>query len=290
MLAFSLHKGEHLHSILNGLTRNCRLKMDRQVLLSWQGTGFTDTGLARQTNQDAFVVDNDLGLWIVADGMGGHAGGGTASQLAVKAVTDHITSSVGSFPNSHNRVDQVEEVLLSAVAAADSLIRATAETTSDLKGMGTTVVIGLLCPGSEPSIALAHIGDSRAYLIRDRCISALTNDHSFVQRLVSEGRISFEEARTHPQQNVLLRAVGMEDPLPPDVTIHPLHPHDIVILCTDGLTRMLEEQDILDYVLASQESLDEMCRQLIDAANARGGKDNTTVIVITPSKADGGVP
>lgn len=261
--------------------------MDPHISLSWQGTGFTDTGLARQTNQDTFVVDNDLGLWIVADGMGGHAGGSTASQLAVKAVNDNIASVAISFPDFRNRVDQVEELFRSAVTAADSLIRATAETTPDLKGMGTTVVIGLFCPGPEPSIALAHVGDSRAYLIRDRCISALTTDHSFVQRLLSEGRISLEEARTHPQQNVLLRAVGVEDRLPPDVTIHSLRSNDIVILCTDGLTKMLEEKDILDCVLTSQRSPDEMCRQLIDAANARGGKDNTTVIIIAPTDPTG---
>jgi protein phosphatase len=152
--------------------------------------------------------------------------------------------------------------------------------------MGTTIVIGLFCPGPKPSIALAHIGDSRAYLIRAQCITALTTDHSFVQHLVSEGRISPEEARTHPQQNVLLRAVGMEDRSPPDVTIHPLQPHDILILCTDGLTKMLEEQQILDYALALQGSPCEMCRQLIDAANSRGGKDNTTVLVIAPNRAN----
>ena len=133
--------------------------MDRQASLSWQGTGFTDTGLARQTNQDAFLIDNDLGLWIVADGMGGHAGGSTASQLAVKAINDNIESAAISFPDFRNRIDQVEERLRSAVAAADSLIRATADTTPDLRGMGTTIVVGLFCPGPEPSIALAHIGD-----------------------------------------------------------------------------------------------------------------------------------
>ena len=264
--------------------------MDRQVSLSWQGTGFTDTGLARQTNQDTFAVDNDLGLWIVADGMGGHAGGSTASQLAVKAVNNNIASAARSFPDFRGRIDRVEELLRSAVAAADSLIRATADTTPDLKGMGTTIVIGLFCPCPEPSIALAHIGDSRAYLIRTRCISPLTTDHSFVQRLVSEGRISFDEARIHPQQNVLLRALGVEDRLPPDVTIHPLQPNDIVILCTDGLTKMLEEQEILDCVLAFQGSSDQIGRHLIDAANARGGKDNTTVIVIAPSRADSSAP
>ncbi len=258
--------------------------MNRQVSQSWQGTGFTDTGLTRQTNQDAFEVDNDLGLWIVADGMGGHAGGSTASQLAVNAVTGHMTSSAASSPDFHNRIDHTKELLLTAVAAADSLIRATAGTTPDLTGMGTTIVIGLFCPGPEPSIALAHIGDSRAYLIRDRCINALTSDHSFVQRLVSEGRISLDEAKTHPQQNVLLRAMGVGDPLPPDITTHPLQPHDILILCTDGLTKMLEEKEILDCILASQRSHDEIGRQLIDAANSRGGKDNTTVIVIVPTE------
>lgn len=259
--------------------------MAHQVSLSWQGTGFTDTGLTRQTNQDTFVVDNHLGLWIVADGMGGHAGGSAASQLAVKAVTDHIASAAVSSSDFRNRIDQVEELLCSSVAVADSLIRATADTRPDLKGMGTTVVIGLFCPGPKPSIALAHIGDSRTYLIRDRCINPLTTDHSFVQRLVSEGRITLEEARTHPQQNVLLRAVGVEDHVPPDITIHPLQSHDILMLCTDGLTKMLEEQEILDCVLAFQGSSDQIGRHLIDAANARGGKDNTTVIVIAPTES-----
>ena len=130
--------------------------MDRQVSLSWQGTGCTDTGLARQTNQDTFVVDNNLGLWIVADGMGGHAGGSTASQLAVKAINDHIASAAISCPDFRNRIDQVKELLRSAVAAADSLIRATGDTTPDLRGMGTTIVVGHAPPASDGDLSDAR--------------------------------------------------------------------------------------------------------------------------------------
>ena len=255
--------------------------------LPWQGIGLTDQGLVRATNQDFFAVDNEIGLWIVADGMGGHAGGSTASRLAVKAVNDHIVSS-STFLSPIDTADardliyRTQTLLASAIAEADSLIRTTAANAPDLTGMGTTIVVGLFCPGPQPAVAVAHIGDSRAYLIRDRQIHTLTTDHSFVQRLVSEGRISPEQAKSHPQQNVLLRAVGTEDRLPPDVTTHPLHPSDILLFCTDGLTKMVEEEEMLALVLDHASQPNETCRHLIQLANARGGKDNTTMVLVSP--------
>lgn len=254
--------------------------------LSWHGFGLTDPGLVRATNQDSFAVDNAIGLWIVADGMGGHAGGATASQLAVSAVADSVRTA--SESRSHigetdgiDRVREAEHILASAIVSADSLIRTRSAADINLAGMGTTIVAGLLCPGPAPSIVVAHIGDSRAYLIRNRTIHALTLDHSFTQRLVTEKRISPEQAKTHPQQHVLLRAVGAEEPLPPEIHTHRLEPFDMLLLCTDGLTKMLTDQEILDLVLASTDRPRETCHGLITSANERGGKDNTTVVLVT---------
>jgi serine/threonine protein phosphatase PrpC len=243
--------------------------------LHWHGVGLTDRGLIRATNQDCFDVHNEVGLWIVADGMGGHAGGGTASQLAVKRVTEYILA---------HEEHPLEPLLTSAIASADTLVRSTAADAPDLAGMGTTMVVGLLSPLSPSSIAIAHIGDSRAYLIRDRQIRALTTDHSLVQRLVAEGRISSEEAKTHPQQNVLLRAVGAENGVPADVANHALCETDIVLLCTDGLTKMIQDEEILKIVLNHTGDSAKTCQQLIQLANARGGKDNTTVVVISSDR------
>lgn len=261
-------------------------KTDRQSALPWQGFGLTDQGLVRTTNQDSFAVENSLGLWVVADGMGGHAGGSTASQLAVQGVTEHVRSFLAPHVPSARSIDPEQErmaLLTAAIAAADSLVRTTAAATPNLAGMGTTIVAVLLSPGAHPSVAIGHIGDSRAYLIRDRQMQGLTTDHSFVQRLVSEGRISPEESKKHPQQNILLRAIGVEAQLPPDIKTHALAPSDILLLCTDGLTKMIEEQEILALILEHRTSPAEACQLLIQLANARGGKDNTTVLLIAPA-------
>lgn len=256
--------------------------IDDRPDIPWQGVGLTDQGMVRATNQDCFAVDNHVGLWIVADGMGGHAGGGTASQLAVEAVKDHIYASGGSPSHHHEAVRQAEALLTSAIEAADSRVRSAAAATPALTGMGTTMVVGLFGLNPQPAIAIAHIGDSRAYLIRNQQIQALTADHSLVQRLIAEGRISAEEARTHPQQNVLLRAVGAENELPAEVTTHLLDPSDILLLCTDGLTKMIADEEIVRIVLECPAHSMEACRRLIQLANERGGKDNTTVLLITP--------
>ena len=253
---------------------------------TWQGTGLTDQGLVRTANQDCFAVDNTAGLWIVADGMGGHAGGSMASQLAVRAVTDYFIASSTSQAliqrtDAADRAHHIETLLAAAITSADSLVRTTAAHTPDLAGMGTTIVVGLFCPGAAPSVAIGHIGDSRAYLIRDRQIRPLTTDHSFVQRLVTEGRVSVDEAKRHPQQNILLRAIGVGEQVPPDVTTHTLSPSDVLLLCTDGLTKMVEEQEMLGLILEHNDRPAEACQPLIALANARGGKDNTTVILVS---------
>lgn len=255
---------------------------DVLIPLPWQGTGLTDTGLVRTSNQDAFTLENQIGLWVIADGMGGHAGGSIASQLATQSVVHHVRDSHGILSSGPDQAPSAIRLLRQAVASGDSAIRQRVSTNRDLTGMGTTLVIALLCPGPPTQIAIAHVGDSRAYLLRNHTIQPLTTDHSFVQRLLTEGQITPEEAMTHPQQNILLRALGAEDQATPDIALHTLEPQDIILLCTDGLTKTVSEEEVLSIVSENLALPDRACQQLIDLANAHGGKDNTTVVVISP--------
>lgn len=257
---------------------------DRPSDLPWQGSGFTDVGLVRTSNQDAYALENTLGLWVIADGMGGHAGGSIASQLATQTVISHVRQSFGLLPSGREQTETAISLLKQAIAKGDAAIRHQASENPELQGMGTTVVIALLCLEPYPQVAIAHVGDSRAYLIRNGTIRSLTTDHSFVQRLLTEGQITAEEATNHPHQNLLLRALGADKQSSPDINLHKLEAQDIVLLCTDGLTKMVSENDMLAILSARDHSPSEACRQLIERANFQGGKDNTTVIVITPSR------
>ena len=252
-------------------------------LLPWIGTGLTDTGRVRTSNQDAFAVDNELGLWVIADGMGGHVGGNIASALAVSSIMDHVHSCNKPWLTHGDQLVHPNTLLTEAIAAGNRVIRRRVTIVPNLAGMGTTVVIALLCQLPTPSVAIAHVGDSRAYVMRDERLAALTADHSLVQQLVNEGQITLEDSWDHPKKNVLVRALGLDYPSTPDIALHPLGPHDIVLLCTDGLTKMISEDDILSVILDSMDSPEETCRRLITRANAAGGKDNTTVLLITPN-------
>ncbi len=247
--------------------------------LLWQGTGLTDQGLVRQSNQDTFAIENSLGLWVIADGMGGHAGGQIASQLAVNSIVDYI----GTAKREHAQGQYATPATLSeAVIAGNQAIHKRVKSTPDLTGMGTTVVATIFSPIPSPSVIIAHVGDSRAYRIRERQMKALTVDHSLVQELVDEGHITQEQANTHPKQNVLLRALGATQEQDPDINIYPLEPNDILLLCTDGLTKAVPENEILSLVLETRGAPEDICQQLINRANEGGGKDNITVALVTP--------
>ena len=253
--------------------------------LCWHGTGLSDIGLVRQTNQDAFAVDNDLGLWIVADGMGGHAGGGIASRIAVDSIIGTIRAACSAGGALSIQPSRAVDLLTEALAIAHEAIHQTALQNQELEGMGTTIVACLLCPGSPSQAVLAHVGDSRAYLLRDRLLQALTTDHSYVQKLVAQGSLREDEASRHPQRNILLRALGIPSQGTPDTRIQPLEPDDVILLCTDGLTKMLPEDELLSTLLHPPTSPIDMSRQLVDRANENGGKDNTTVVLIRPTRS-----
>ena len=251
--------------------------------LPWIGTGLTDTGRVRTSNQDAFAIDNELGVWVIADGMGGHAGGNIASELAVASIMNHLHTCTQPWPYSGDLVQHATTVLTHAITAGKTAIQERIAVAPELGSMGTTVVVAWLCPLPTPSVAIAHVGDSRAYVVRDERLIALTTDHSLVQQLVNDGQITLEESWDHTKRNVLVRALGLHYPSIPDIALHPLGPYDILLLCTDGLTKTISEESILSVILESRDSPEETCQHLITRANVAGGKDNTTVLLLQPS-------
>ncbi len=242
----------------------------------WRGTGLTDRGLVRSSNQDAFAVEDTVQLWVVADGMGGHAGGDVASRLAVDAVTTHIrnraSSGEGAAPAS------AEAVLREAMAAAQQAILDEARAKTELAGMGTTCV-ALRIAGAPTAVAtIAHVGDSRAYRWRENRLEQLTQDHSVIDDYIRRGLISPAQAFTHPLRHVLARALGT-DACEPDVGVHVLEESDLILLCTDGLTKMMRDDRIAEVLLREGAAPEQACRALVQDALSRGGADNVTVII-----------
>ena len=250
-----------------------------QPRLVWTGTGLSHQGQVRASNQDALAIDNERGLWVVADGMGGYTGGEVASELAVSTIVNYMRNTPAA--STHGE-DHRAKILSEAVSAAKIAIQARIAKEPDLQSMGTTVVAAWFIPDPKPSMAIAHVGDSRAYQIRSGQMMALTTDHSLVQQLVTEGHITLEQAQDHPKKNVIVRALGLNFPSAPDIAVHPLEPDDIILLCTDGLTKMLPDPEILAIILELKNLPQEACQRLIDQANSAGGLDNTTVLLVTP--------
>lgn len=250
--------------------------------LPWQGAGLSHVGLIRLSNQDAFVVDNDLGLWVVADGMGGRAGGNVASSLTVKALVDHFQQYKESGrPTIVNGGDGEASVQLrKAIQRADEAIRGKAREEPALSGMGTTIVAVVVSSLSPLQLVIGHVGDSRAYLYRGHELRLLTRDHSLVEDLLARGHISPEEVPSHPQRHILVRALGIEGQTDPDIASQAIQPGDILLLCTDGITKMLSDQQISGHLNHASHSPHEACNRLVSEANAEGGKDNSTAIVV----------
>ena len=229
----------------------------------------SDIGLVRQTNEDSYacVPPN---LFLVADGMGGHVAGEVASRMAVKAVSDYIQSNL--------TVGCDQELLLEkAIIQANELIFSLSKSRDDCAGMGTTISIVLL---DQSQVYWGHVGDSRIYIIRDNELYQLTNDHSLVWELVQSGNITKAEAHTHPQRNMLTRAVGTSKNIKVDTGTMNWSQGDLLLLCTDGLTNMLNEQEIQQIILADKNDGETAVNILIAAANQAGGHDNVTAILL----------
>lgn len=234
---------------------------------------FTDTGRVRDMNQDAFKTGffKDGGAWaVVCDGMGGVSGGQIASEICVNEVSLHIEK---GYRKSMS-MKSVKNLLVSAITAANIKVFETANENKEYFGMGTTVVAVVILNGFA---AVAHVGDSRAYFINDN-IRQITRDHSVVQYLIDTGRITKEAAKTHPDRNVITRAVGVNPEVDVDVDIIPINEGETILICSDGLYEYVSEKEMFDMIKNPDE--DEPAKKLLEMANEAGGKDNITVVTV----------
>ena len=251
--------------------------------------GQSDVGQKREANEDSFLVNEDLGLFVVADGMGGHAGGGTASRVAIETIEDTLKKS------RQNGVDpfteQVEfersaipDYFREAVEAACYSIFHKARTEPELAGMGTTVSGLIIKPSEKPGCVdayVAHVGDSRIYLVRDTLEQQISDDHSLVNEQIKAGVLTPEEAKASRFKNIITRSVGFEENVLVDVLGLSAEPGDVFVMCSDGLSNFLEDAEVLRMVQGyTGERLVELPQAFIDLANNRGGDDNITVIVV----------
>lgn len=242
--------------------------------LKIQHAGQTDRGLVRKDNEDNWTADAEFGLYIVSDGLGGHFAGALASQIVVEALPVLLRQRLRGIddladPRAKERVNE-------ALCELSTKVHDETHGQPGLEGMGATVVLAL-ARGSKALIA--HMGDSRAYLLRDGQLRQLTKDHSIVQLLIDSGDITPEEALEHPARCEVTRSVGMEgDPLPA-AALWELKPEDRLMLCSDGLTGMVNHE-VIQSILEDEQDPASTCRRLVDAANAAGGKDNVTVLVV----------
>lgn len=243
--------------------------------------GLTDVGRKRKHNEDNYTLDVEEGLFIVADGMGGHAAGEVASKITVETIAEFIAATrqkeEATWPFKYNhQLDFNSNRLAVAIEKANEKVMAAVVAQPWLKGMGTTVVAGLL---NEKILSLAHVGDSRAYLFRNGELSLLTDDHSWVHEQVTAGILTEDEAKSHPLKNVVTRALGGGPTVSPDLQELDFSPGDLFLFCSDGLTTMLSDEEIRDCLVANP-SPREVCRRLVDLANQKGGVDNITVVAV----------
>ncbi len=243
-----------------------------------KGSGQTDIGRERERNEDAFFADDELGLYIVSDGMGGHAAGDVASQTAVEAVVEALGAAAAP-----TTPQETYELLSSAIQFANGRVYDASQADAELRGMGCTLTLLFMSDGYA---AVAHVGDSRCYLWRDGEVSQLTKDHTVASELVEVGAFSHEEADASPFAHALTRAVGVKPTVEADTFGVELEPDDHLLLCSDGLTKYLPSMDWLAHELEDLE-LEGTARRLIDFANAQGGADNITAVVVT---IDGDAP
>lgn len=231
----------------------------------------TDIGMVREVNQDyVFVSDLPVGklpnLFVVADGMGGHKAGEFASRFTVEVVKEALAESSEETP---------EAMIIQAITSANRKLLETAKQDSRMEGMGTTLVVATVI---ERTLYLANVGDSRLYLLNDE-IKQVTKDHSLVQEMVRLGGIKQEEAKHHPDKNIITRAIGAKEDVEVDFYEYRLKQGDMILMCTDGLSNMVEDEEMLHIVKGSRDVV-EAVEGLIERANQNGGKDNIGIVIV----------
>lgn len=242
--------------------------------------GMTDVGVKRTNNEDNYLINDELSLFVCCDGMGGHVGGEFASAIAVNTVEEVLTSvdlhdeDLGVDP-LENPIEYSREKLRYAVRLAGKRIYEKAEEEPEYRGMGTTCLV-LLIDGNNAF--MAHVGDSRGYLIRDERIEQLTEDHSLVNERIRAGLMTPEEARNHKLKNIITRSLGYMEDVEIDIQLQAIRRDDRFVLCSDGLSNLVETGEIGEMVLDYPPQV--AARKLIDLACSRGGDDNITVVIV----------
>ena len=234
----------------------------------------THPGRIRSQNEDCIAVDSEAGVAVLADGMGGHNAGEVASRMAVDVVSANLKphcARAQSFDAA-----QWEALVEAQIAAANSAIFEAAAGHRQYQGMGTTLVVAVW---HERGVSYGHIGDSRLYLLRNGALAQLTRDHTIVQEQLERGAIDREQARHAPNRNVLTRAVGIDPEAEPDVSTQSVQSGDVYLLCSDGLTDMVTDQEIRETLLSCGVQLELAAQRLVERANASGGLDNISVIL-----------
>ncbi|MEJ2679850.1 MAG: Stp1/IreP family PP2C-type Ser/Thr phosphatase [Gemmatimonadota bacterium] len=238
--------------------------------MPWQSAHRTDTGRVRRQNEDALLVRPDIGVYAVADGMGGHAAGEVASAIAVETIDRTVQEAAA-------RGTDPLEVIEDAVLAANAAILAEARRDPAQQGMGTTATV--LVTNGDTRYRIAHVGDSRAYLLREDDLRQISVDHTWVHEQVRRGRLTEKDARRHPFASVLTRVLGTEEEVHVDVVDGDTRAGDVFLLCSDGLTAVLDDA-ALRVVLSRPDSLEERAGELVRAALEGGGPDNITVVLV----------
>ncbi len=246
-----------------------------------EACAWTDPGPVRDNNEDSYHLDEDNGLFIVADGMGGHAAGEEASRLAVKTLRELLTGEQSDPDETRldrqvgDPGDALRERLRYAMNQASARVRKESLENLAFAGMGTTVAV-LLIEGGQAHVA--HVGDSRVYLFRDGMLARLTRDHTVVQQEIDAGRLTPELARTVPHRNYLTQSVGYHGPVEPDTLTRAIEPGDVFLLCSDGVTDPLDDARIA--TLAREVDAPDLAERLVRDALDRGGEDNITAVVV----------
>ena len=242
--------------------------------------GLTDTGRVRDHNEDTIAFDSEIGLMLLADGMGGYNAGEVASGIAVKTIVGLVREAVERedwrVHDPQAGLTRASIILRDAIVRANKIIFQTARTQPQCEGMGTTVVGALFF---DNRISIAHVGDSRLYRLRSGTLEQLTMDHSLLQELVDRGFYSAEEAQRAANKNYVTRALGVEPNVDVEVQEHPVHKGDLYLICSDGLSDMVEDDDIHLTISTFGANLENATKQLIQLGNDNGGKDNISVLV-----------
>ena len=246
----------------------------------------THTGQVRDHNEDAIGTNADIGLMVLADGMGGYNAGEVASGIAVQIVTDLASEAAAreelNDVDSHSGLMRQSIILRDAVYRSNKIIYQTAQSQTHCEGMGTTIVA---CMFYDNKVSIAHVGDSRAYRLRGGQFEQMTLDHSLLQELVDRGFYSHEEAQRSTNRNYVTRALGVEPTVEVEVHEYEVLPDDVYLLCSDGLPDMVEDDDIHLTISTFNASLEVVGQQLIDLANDHGGRDNVSVILAQVKEA-----